>query len=437
MRVPGSGHLLTGAAGALLLALGAAWPAAQVRPPFPGTIDEHPAIQYETRPTTDAVARLDARLAAGETRLARDARMGFLPSVLSALEVPVESQLLVFSKTGLQRAHTGPTSPRALYYGASVVVGYIPGAPALELAAHDPTQGVVFYTLDQDATTAPRFRRRNECLTCHLSSVTADVPGLIVRSNMVGRDGSVMPRLGSFTVDHRTPHTERWGGWFVTGHAAMPPYGPLGHLGNLTVTPHPTAGPAILSNHVLIEWQNRPMENDPYPSSDSDLAALMTFDHQMPGLNRITRLGWEARVALAEGRPLDSDPVVAEHLRALVDYFLFVGEAELAFEVTPRPGFAEALARRAPADRSGRSLATLDLKTRLLRYPLSFLIYAEAFDALPDAVRHGVYRRLFDVLSGRVRGPAYAHLTAADRRAIIGILRETRPDLPSGLPTLR
>ena len=103
----------------------------------------------------------------------------------------------------------------------------------------------------------------------------------------------------------------------MTGHAAMPPYGPLGHLGNLTVTPHPTAGPAILSNHVLVEWQNRPMADDPYPSSDSDLAALMTFDHQMPGLNRLTRLGWEARVALADGRPLDSDPVVAEHIRAL------------------------------------------------------------------------------------------------------------------------
>jgi hypothetical protein len=437
MRAPASGHLLAVAACTLLLALAAAWPAAQARQPFPGTLDEHPAIQYETRPTTDAVARLDARLAAGEARLARDARMGWLPAVLSALDVPVESQLLVFSKTGLQRAYTGPKSPRALYYGASVVVGYIPGAPALELASHDPRQGVIFYTLEQDATAPPRFRRRAECLTCHLSSVTDDVPGLIVRSNMVGHDGFVMPRLGSFTVDHRTPHTERWGGWFVTGHAAMPPYGPLGHLGNLTVTPHPTAGPAILSNHVLVEWQNRPMADDPYPSSDSDLAALMTFDHQMPGLNRLTRLGWEARVALADGRPLDSDPVVAEHIRALADYLLFVDEAELAFEVTPRPGFAEALARRAPADRSGRSLAALDLKTRLLRHPLSFLVYSEAFDALPDEVRQGVYRRLFEVLSGRVGGRAYAHLTAADRRAIVEILRDTRPDLPAGLPTVR
>ncbi len=401
----------------------------QVPVPFPGTLDEHPAIRYDTRPVTDAVGRLDTRLAAGDLRLERHPRMGFLPSVLEALDVPVESQLLVFSKSGLQRAYTHPKNPRALYYNGSVVVGYIPGAPALELAAHDPQQGVIFYTLDQDSAAAPRLTRRTECLTCHVSVATNEVPGMIVRSNMVAADGSLLPRLGSHTVDHRTPHTDRWGGWFVTGRGTMPPYGPLGHLGNTTVTPHPTSGPAILSNHVLIEWMNRPTDGDRYPSSDSDLAALMTFDHQMRALNLLTRLNWEARVAVAEQRSLEHDPVVDRHLQAVVDYLLFVDEAPLAFPVTPRPGFAEALARRVPADARGRSLGALDLETRLLRYPLSYMIYSEAVAALPAPVRQEVFRRILAVLS-EGGGADHAHLTPGDGRAILEILEATRSHLP-------
>ena len=247
------------------------------------------------------MARLHDTIAAGGLRLTPDAGTGYLLPVLKALDIPVESQLLVFSKTGLQREHTGPSNPRALYFNGTVVVGYIPGAPSLEIAAHDPQQGVMFYTVDQRAE-SPSLVRRTSCLSCHLSASTLEVPGFIDRSNMVNGGGHVMPQLGSFTVDHRTPHTERWGGWFVTGRATAPPYGPLGHLGNITVTTHPTSGPAILSDHVFVEWMNRPSDGR-YPSSESDLAALMTFDHQARGLNLITRLNWEARIAAAESRP--------------------------------------------------------------------------------------------------------------------------------------
>ena len=174
MRAPASGHLLAGAACTLLLALAAAWPTAQARQPFPGTLDEHPAIQYETRPTTDAVARLDARLAAGEARLARDARMGWLPAVLSALDVPVESQLLVFSRTACSARSTGPKSPRALSTAPRWSSATSPARRRSSWPRTIPA-GVIFYTLEQDATAPPRFRRRAECLTCHLSSVTDDV----------------------------------------------------------------------------------------------------------------------------------------------------------------------------------------------------------------------------------------------------------------------
>ena len=150
----------------------------------------------------------------------------------------------MFSKTGLQREHTGPANPRALYFNGSVVVGYIPGATSLEIASHDPQQGVMFYTLDQRAPMPPAFVRRTNCLTCHLSTSTLEIPGFIDRSNMVGGDGQLMPSLGTFTVNHRTPHTERWGGWFVTGRATAPPVRAAGPPGQ-----HHGHDPSDLGSH--------------------------------------------------------------------------------------------------------------------------------------------------------------------------------------------
>jgi hypothetical protein len=417
--------------GALALAIAAsAFPRGQSLAPFPGTLDEHPAIRYQDRRPADRVARLGERLAAGAQPLTPDARTGYLVPVLKALDVPIESQLLVFSKTGLQREFTGPTNPRALYFNGSVVVGYIPGAPSLEIAAHDPQQGVMFYTLDQrPSTSPPAFVRRTNCLACHVSVSTQEVPGFIDRSNMVTADGQVMPQLGGFAVSHRTAHTERWGGWFVTGEATAPPYGPLGHLGNITVSSHPTSGPAIFSDRVLIEWLNRSREPDRYLASESDLAALMTFDHQMHGLNLMTRLNWEARIATAEGRVWMTVPAIVERVKELAEYLLFVDEAPLAFEVTPRPGFAESLAARAPADRQGRSCAQMDLTKRLLKYSCSYLLYSEAFAALPADLRAAVYRSLFARLEKNATTPASDHFTPQDRRAIAEILQDTVPEL--------
>jgi hypothetical protein len=406
--------------------------AGQAPAPFPGTLDDHPAIRYQERPAADRVARLNEDLVAGRQTLAPEPKTGYLVSVLQALDIPAESQLLVFSKTGLQREHTGPANPRALYYNDSIVVGYIPGASALEIAAHDPEQGVMFYVVEQgSAAGTARFSRRTTCLACHLSVSTLEVPGFLDRSNMVGADGQVMPALGSFVVNHKTPHTERWGGWFVTGNATAPPYGPLGHLGNITVTPHPTSGPVIMSDQVLIDWLNRPREHDRYLSSESDLAALMTFDHQSYGLNLMTRLNYESRIAKAESRSVLSAPAVQPRVRELAEYMLFVGEAPLAFEVTPRKGFAEALAARAPKDRRGRSLAEVDLKTRLLKYSCSYLVYSAAFNALPEDVRQAVIRQMFAILGDSAA--RYSHLSALDRRAIAEILRDTVRDLPPDL----
>src|SRR5262245_1197513 len=241
---------------------------------WPGVLHEHPAIQYATRPTTDRATTLSGALARGERTLARDAQTGYLRPLLDALGVPVESQLLVFSKTGVQRAHTSPHTPRALYFDQSVVVGYVPGAPAIEIAAHDPQQGVVFYTIDQTAR-SPALARQTMCLSCHVSASTLDVPGVIVRSNAVDENGNVMPQLGSNDVTHETGHPDRWGGYYVTAEAAATGYNQRAHEGNITF-----GGSGSTSNQIFVDWINSAPETRGYLSGASDIVALLVFDHQ-------------------------------------------------------------------------------------------------------------------------------------------------------------
>jgi hypothetical protein len=398
--------------------------------PFPGLLDEHPAIAYATRPTTDRVARLNAALDAGDARLSFQGEGGYLRSVLDALGLSPGSQLLVMSKTGIQAGFTSPANPRALYFDDSLAVGYIPGARAIELAAHDPEQGVVFYTIDQTESLAPRFTRRTICVSCHVSANTLDVPGLLARSNVLGADGNILPQLGNFVVDHRTPVTQRWGGWFVTGRYDAPAYIGVAHMGNVTVAVHPTSGPATTSNEVFVQWLASTPQARGYASHESDIANLMLFDHQARAINLMTRLNWEARVAAAGGRTTIDGPLAAL-VGELVDYFLFVDEAPPPGHVIPPAALVNRMAAAGPRDRQGRSLRDLDFARRLLRYPCSYMIYAPAFDRLPALVKDAVYRRLGAVLSGAQPEARYAHLSAADRSAIVAILRDTKADFPS------
>jgi hypothetical protein len=166
-----------------------------------------------------------------------------------------------------------------------------------------------------------------------------------------------------------------------------------------------------------------------YVSPHSDIAALLVFDHQMRMTNLLTRIGWDARVALYAGRQ-DAAAIIAAAAAEVVDYLLFVDETPLPARITGTSGFAQKFAADGPADRKGRSLRQLDLSRRLLTYRCSYMIYSAAFDALPIQARDAIFRRLWDVLSQRETGPKYARLPFADRRAIIEILRDTKPNLP-------
>ena len=391
----------------------------------------HPAIEYGTRPRTDPVAQLNERLRTGDATLAFDRRRGFLPAVLDALDVPVESQTLVFSKTSLQSDFIGPDNPRAIYFTDDVAVAWIRGAPALELAALDPRQGVMLYALSQRRR-ARGFQRPQTCLECHVSNATLGLPGLAVGSAVIDPEG--VPYV-SIPVDQRTPISSRWGGWYVTGDTGLGP-----HVGN-TVATDPDE-PMLLeddANFNLPSVEKR-FDTSGYLTPYSDIAALMVLEHQTHMTNLLTRTGWEFRVAAYESRATrglfrapratQGDATLREAVRSLVDYMLFVDEAPLTDRMVGSAGFEAAFEARGPFDRRGRTLREIDLDRRLFRYPLSYMIHTAAFEALPVDAKDAVYRRLWQVLSGGDRDPRYDHLSRGDRQAIVEILRDTKPDLP-------
>jgi hypothetical protein len=385
----------------------------------------HPAIEYASRPTTDPIAELNRRIEDGTARVTFDDDTGYLRSVLDALRVPIASQMLVMSKTGVQGVHTGPENPRAIFFNDAVTVGYIRSAPLLEVAVHDPQQGVLFYTIDQKPQPRPRFDRPSSCLRCHQGFSTLHVPGMLLRSVFVAPDGLPLSQFGSYDADDRTPFRRRWGGWYVTGT-----HGAMRHLGNAIAARGDTPE-TMISDRTLNRTSIERFDARGYLSAQSDIAALMVFQHQSHMTNLITRIGWEARIAAYEHRLDLSSAPLRDAVRELVDYLLFVDEEPLTATIKGTSGFAEKFAAQGPFDGHGRSLRQLDLEHRLLRYPCSYMIYSAAFHALPIDVRHAIYRRMWDILSGHDASPKYSCLSEPDRRAIMEILRDTLRDLPS------
>ena len=387
---------------------------------------DHPAIQYSTRPTRDAVARLNERLAKGDLQLSFDGPSGYLRSVLAMLDISPASQTLVFSENSLQRAHISKATPRAIYFNDTTTVGWTNRADSLEVAAQDVTQGVVFYSLSQKPQAKPQFVRGAECLQCHLTAETSGVPGLFMMSVLPLSDNQHEYARG-WAMDHRTPIEDRWGGWYVTGTQV-----PLRHLGNVPVL-HVPRSYVRADVAPKLTAGNGAFDTSPYLTPHSDVVALMVLNHQLHMINVLTRLGWEARIAahdMPAGSTASLPPHVRDLARDLVDYLLFVDEAPLPSPVAGASAFAREFSSKGPHDGRGRSLRALDLNHRLLRYPCSFMIYTDAFDALPAAVKNLVYERMWGVLSGKETNKVYARLSLADRRAIVEILRETKKGLP-------
>ena len=360
----------------------------------------HPAIQY-ARSSNDQISELLRRPESTKV-LTSDGPSGYLRSLLQALGIPVSSQIMVFSQGSVQSSRIRASNPRALYFNDSTVVGWVRGG-FIEIAAQDPEQGTVFYTLNSGWLGGLSISRSDECLSCHNSNRSGGIPGMIE------------------PMGHSRPLERRWGGWYVTGNL-----GSVEHFGNVDLL---TAGSNPPKAATLTSLE-RTFDTRGYLTPYSDIAALMVFEHQMQMINLMTRVGWETRVARHEQQLDARRAALRERVSQLVDYMLFVDEAPIASKLAGTSGFAEAFSARGRRDSQGRSLRQLDLTRRLLRFPCSYMIYSVQFEHLPAEAKAAIYERLWVILSGKDTDVRYRRLSAADRRAIVDILRETKPDLP-------
>jgi hypothetical protein len=235
-----------------------------------------------------------------------------------------------------------------------------------------------------------------------------------------------MSFVTGYTAVHASPLEQRWGGWWVTGYL-----GGVRHMGNIPVMPADKGRLKLSSPTRVLPSVEGQFDLAGYLTPYSDVVAQMVLAHQVRMTNMLTRVGWEARLAAAAPTP-DAAARVREAASDTVDFLLFVDEAPFVGAMQGSSGFAEWFAKQGPRDGQGRSLREFDLRRRLFKYPCSYMIYTPAFDALPASAKDAVYTRMSEVLSGREKRQPYAsRLSAADRQAIIQILRATKKDLPA------
>ncbi len=366
---------------------------------------------------SDPVRRLWEQVAEGQVQLDVSSESAFLKSVLRELDVPVASQVLVFSKTSLQRDLISPHQPRAIYYNDECYVGWVRGG-ALELIGVHPVEGPKYYLLQRSVAgleKGPVFQVGKDCFSCHGGAA------LQVQSVRVDAEGQPLTGSVNFSITENSPLSERWGGWYVTGSS-----GREAHLGNLIDGKRrfPIA---------LAETLTSLLPRATYLTDTSDIVALMVLEHQYSTQNALTETARAARTILERITPGAESPLpettgrrlLQKHADRLVAKLLFTEEHELTGGgVQGSAAFQEAFlkSRRVAAD--GSSLRDFDLRTRLFKHRCSYMVYSASFNALPGEFKKVLLQRL----AFRLKDTADADtdwLTNADRAQLRLILGET------------
>jgi hypothetical protein len=410
---------------------------------------EYPVIQYSGPATHNRIWRLQQKLASGEVKLEWEAKGGYLRSVLKALEIDPSSQTMVFSKTSLQTTKISEQTPRAIYFNEDTYVGYVQHSELLEFAAIDADVGVVFFGMVNRQEQSPVMEREGgRCLTCHdtYSMMGGGVPRVLAMSAPVDVAEDTRTYSSATEVDDRTPIAQRWGGWYVSGWYLPGRSGTVDHFGNLPL--RPDSGTEVDNRQLIALKPTRDnrgnlkgyFDTDAYLTDKSDVAALLVLEHQTYIQNLITRVNFKVRTIMsreaekAVAAPRDWASVNARDTAAvksiiepLVRALFMADMITLDGEVVSNSGFRDWLAKVGPHDSRGRGLRELQLDQRVFRYPLSYMIYSESFQALPPYVHDYIYARIAEVLQGRDATGVGKHLGEADRTAISQILAETRP----------
>lgn len=431
----------------LAVVVGLAWaPTVEAQSMSSGSIDiEAEPFSYSETIADNRVSRLVKELESGRKRLKSEGPTGYLKSLLDALEIPVSTQTLVFSKTSLQVRYISRRNPRAVYFNDDTYVGWVRGSPMMEISTFDPLLGAAFYTVnvqpdrprdDGQRTHLPHIAQATyDCLSCHVTSMSQGVPGHVVRSVVPEFDGSIAAQRESYITDPTSPFEHRWGGWYVTGR-----HGEMRHMGNAYLRG---------GNLDLFRYANRLSLRDEFETYDylspySDIVALMVLEHQTQMHNTLTRADFVYRRHVFDCEQESAEEVSAEQIqerreeqqaelrllaREVVDGLLFRDEVELLNEVKGSITFANEFVQRGKSDSAGRSLREFDLQTHMFRFPCSYLIHSSAFANLQPELQRVVMDELHTTLTDSDAQAKYAHLDSTTRDSIMDILRETEPEL--------
>lgn len=377
---------------------------------------------YWTRPLQDRFSKLFEQIKSGAVKLDEASPNACLASLLRALEIPVSSQLLVFSLTSLQSNVIFPRNPRAVYFNEDTYVSSVPGGN-IEILSIDPELGGIFYIFPiPRAGEAPVVDRSNRCFNCHAGAFSHRVPGLFVESVIPGENGGPLDGYRREQSGHGVPFEERHGGWHVTGDFKFASKAnTLGryYQGKLTTWPNPPGAIFDLRNYL---------------ASTSDILPHLLHEHQVKFTNLVIEAVYQTRARLdaGSGRLSPADTTALDELAAgLARYVLFADEAPLPAPVKGDSAFLGEFQRGKKTAAAGQSLRDLDLRTRLFKIRCSYMIYSSLWEGMHPIFKQSVYARLSDALQENSTDRTFAYLPAGEKRVIRQIIKETKSDLPA------
>jgi hypothetical protein len=401
----------------------AALPAAE--PPEPRVIDfKAPPHNYLEWQPGDRFAQLQQKVQKGEVKLDTSNDKAFLTSLLQALNIPVSSQIMVFSASSLQSEIINPRNPRALYFNEDTYVGWVPGG-LVEIIAADPVMGPMFYVFNRlrPGGPVPDVQRSTKCMNCHAGNATRRLPGLIAESLLVSRAGSSLETFRRDVQGHQIPLEMRFGGWHLTGEHNL-----ASHKANVMGIPN--------------SGKNQIVPVEPGQYSDLSLHLLPTSDI-LPNLMNEHQMGFENRLvyAIYTVRQLKYDnknilgaaakAEIEERAQELARYITFADEAKFpARGIVGDPAYVQDFLRDRRMTKAGLSLKDLDLKTRIFKHRCSFMLYTDTWKEAPKELKERIYYHMALYLRDQPDA-LHAHLTQTERLAIRSILKETMNDLPA------
>jgi hypothetical protein len=406
----------------LFLMISAA-PAAETKEPRVVDFKAAPHSYLEAQPK-DRFAELQEKVQKGEVKLDTTNDKAFLTSLLEALNIPISSQIMVFSASSLQSEIINPRNPRSLYFNEDTYIGWVPNG-LVEIIAADPEMGPIFYVYDRlrPGGPVPGVQRSTKCMNCHAGNATRRLPGLIAESLLVSQAGSSLETYRRDVQGHQIPLEDRFGGWHLTGDHNLSSHKAnvmgLARNGKIEKTAVPPGQFSDLGLHLL---------------PTSDILPHLIHEHQIGFENRLVYAIYTVRQLKHENRGMlggAAKAEIEERAQELARYIMFADEAKFPSRgITGDPAYAQDFLRDRKVTKAGLSLKDFDMKTRMFKHRCSFMLYTDTWKQAPKELKERIYYHMALYLREQPDSQ-HAHLSPPERMAIRGILKETMTDLPA------